>query len=144
MRWCNEPLETLLAGLDSYRKGEPLQLALMSLDLSVKTFAKAIPIPIEANDGACRLSVELASPKGELFGIWGAGFVADEVVSLNAHSEGEVLDQTVRASARGAFFSLVAPAVVGKQAGTASTTASGKQCKVTVRYEWGVPAMKIQ
>ncbi len=128
-----------------YVKGAPLRMIVISTDQTVKAFAEVYPFPIEANDGSCRLWVELISTQGTAFAIYGEGFGVEEEVTASSRSDGEIIRKTQQASPDGTLpVVIIAPAVVGKRSGTASFTVAGKSCAPTVNYEWGPPALKIQ
>ncbi|MGH9862622.1 MAG: hypothetical protein ACRD35_04285, partial [Candidatus Acidiferrales bacterium] len=146
--WCAD-FEKSRFGLDSPRAGQPFRLGLISSDLAIRGFAKEIPIPIEAQDGPCRLSVELASPTGEAFAVWGEGFPPGEEIVSSGASDADVIPEYnekaySKAPDTGKILWLVSPAVVGKQSGWYMLTVTGKSCKVTVKFQWGPPAMQVQ
>jgi hypothetical protein len=141
--WCDKPLEVmnlLMVGA----KGEPKRAALISQDFKVRSFAEIISFPIEATDGPCRLTVELAEPVGEAFKIAGEGFEPNEEVSVTDQSEDEVLGIKDKADATGRIGALLLPAVLGKNSGAASWTVQSKACHVRVDYNWGKAAFEWQ
>jgi hypothetical protein len=131
--------------IHGYLKGEPLAIIVTSTDRTVQAFADVYPFPIEGKDGSCRLWVELISHRGTAFAVHGEGFAADEDVTTSSRSDGEDIRKAEKAHSDGTLsVNIVAPAVVGKQSGTATFIAAGKSCAPTVNYEWGPPALKIQ
>jgi hypothetical protein len=127
-----------------FAKGEPLEYALISTDQTVRAFTRVVLFPIEAKDGECLLSVELASREGDLFLVIGQGFESEGEVTTESRSDGEVLKGKQPLSHDGKFANIASPAVKGKRSGKASFTAFGKGCNPTVDYEWGPPALKSQ
>jgi hypothetical protein len=110
-------VEPLFLSADDYSKGQPFDVALVSTDETIKAYAKVIPFPIEAEEGRCRLWVELASPKADGFLIQGEGFEPDEEVTTTSRSNGEVLEGTHKVPPDGKLFAVVLPVVIGKQEG---------------------------
>jgi hypothetical protein len=137
-----QPLQDISVG--AYARGQAFNLALMNEDKSIQVFATVIPFPIEASSGTCQLTAELAARDGTTFMITGGGFEPNETINMISNSEGEVLPFTVQAGPDGVFHSMELPAVVGKQSGTVSDTATGKKCNLTLKYTWGPDALQIQ
>jgi hypothetical protein len=115
----------------------------MSTDETVKTYARVIPFPIEARDKSCHIWVEQTSFDGTLFMIWDEGFEPGEVIRATTTSEGETQSQDNKVSSDGRCALILSPAVKGKDSGTASYTAVGKSCKVSLKFDWGRAAMTI-
>ncbi len=131
--------------LGNYARGQPLKIALMTSDGSIKVFAKVVPFPIEVTNGqGCRLTVELASADGETFQIRGEGFAPQEPLTNYDRSEDELMTLSQTADAQGRVTIISFPAVTGKQSGTASQRLVGKSCDLTVEYQWGPAALEIQ
>lgn len=126
-----------------YHKGEPLDLALVSTDGTVRAFAHAYPFPIWAQDGKCSLTVELNDPEGKFFTVLGEGFDPGETVKISTSSEKETKEDSQQASPDGGLQALLAPRVIGKESGSATFTAIGNSCHPKVTFEWGKRAMKI-
>jgi hypothetical protein len=128
-----------------YAMGQALNMALMNSDKSIRVYAKVIPFPIEATDGKrCYLSVELLSRDGLSFTISGRGFEPNEEIVDKSRSENEAMETTETSDSNGTFGIVEFPAVTGKQSGTAQHTVTGKQCNLTVQYEWGTTALEIK
>lgn len=145
-RWSSKgrKFEHVRLSLYDFAKGEPMEYALISADQAVRAFTRVVLFPIEAKDGECVLSVQLGSREGDLFLVMGRGFEPEGDVTIESHSNGEVLRDRSRLSRDGKFATVVAPPVEGRHSGKASFTASGKGCNPTVEYEWGPPALKKQ
>jgi hypothetical protein len=126
----------------NFAKGEPFRLGVISSDGSVRAFARVVPDPIEASDGPCRLSVELASPDGLMFVLHGDGFEPDVELTTVTVSGKEKLNNTFRNSTDGKFAIPILPGVVGKKSGSTTVTVSSKSCTVPVRFDWGRAALK--
>ncbi len=129
-------------GLSSYSKGEALSIALMTADRSVIAYGKVILFPIEASEGSARVWVELLSTSGDMFGVYGAGFEANEEIAVTSNSEGEVIRISVKCDSQGRFTIVVLPAVVGKASGQASYTVTAKVGTLAVSFDWGPPALR--
>lgn len=134
-----EPFESV--NLSDFAKGQALKVALMTADKSIMVFAKVIPIPIEATDNRCHLSVELLSFDGNNFEIAGEGFGSKETLAIiNAIGKYEET-----ANDDGTYGPTVYwPAVVGEESGLASYQVIGKNCNVSVEFELGPPALQVQ
>ena len=130
--------------LGQHAKGEPASFAIVSTDRSVKAFAKFVPFPIEAEHGNCRISLELISPDGEMFGVSGEGFEPNEEVTTVSRSNGEVLQSKKKTSSDGSLPPVVLLPAAISQEHKSSYTVVGRLCSVTVDYEWGPPALKKQ
>lgn len=124
--------------LTGYVKGEPLEVAIMSADKTVKAFAKVTPFPIESTQGRCRLWLELASGDGMSFIARVEGFEPNEEVTVISQSDGETIETSRKLSTIGAANPTVLfPGVIGKEDGTARYTVVGRACNVSVEYDWG-------
>ncbi|MFN8498682.1 MAG: hypothetical protein U0641_12590 [Anaerolineae bacterium] len=121
-------------------RGEPLAVAAMSDDGSVKGYGVVIPFPIEATgDGGCRMGAELMSTDGTKWAMYGEGFEPGEDVAVTmqlpkgkpdrftdkANADG-TLDEGLSADMEGAF----------------SITAQGRSCTVTLEFPWGKAGMQ--
>ena len=133
--------EMTIAALD-YSKGEPFEVAVISSDKKIKTFAKAYPIPIEAREGNCRIWMELISPDGNAFVVQGEGFQPEKELTTTSRSDGEVIESKVKVGSDGTFGAGLLPAVEGKKSGTASYTVVSGSCSLTLEYEWGAAAFE--
>jgi thiol-disulfide isomerase/thioredoxin len=122
---------------DGFAEGEALQVALMSEDRTIVALAKTIPNPIESVRDPYRIWVELATANSSGFIIWGEGFEPNKEMNTVSISEGETVMSKIRADAEGRFMTMVLPAVVGKQSGSASYSVAGKSGEVKVHYHWG-------
>ena len=130
--------------LSEYARGEPLEVMLVSNDRTQRGYARIIPHPIEAKGSSCRLSAQVGSQRGDVFGILGEGFEPGEEVVTESRSNGEVVQSKQVIPTDGKFGVVVTPGVTGKQSGTASFTVTGKNCTVSLSYEWGPSALKPQ
>jgi len=138
-------LQKLSFHLSRFARGEPVRMAVISTDQTIKAYARAYPLPIEATDNRCHLWVELLAPTGKSFLIQGEGFEPGEEVTTLSTSGSEVIRKTQTVLADGTLDPATAlPAVVGKDSGVAAFSVSAKSCAPTVQYEWGPPAMKVR
>jgi hypothetical protein len=124
-----------------YPHGAVWEVALASVDRTLTAFAKVIPYPITARDGACTVSLELASRRGDRFVASGAGFApGEEVITESRYSEG-MIQKRWRISPEG----LLSPDVILHGASGTNHSAryavKGRSCNVVVEYEWGKPAL---
>ena len=118
--------------LGSFAKGEPATFALVSIDREAKAFARIVPFPLEARDGACRLWLELMSPQGTAFLVQGEGFEPGEEVKSLSRSDGERLTGRETISPEGTYGPVVVfPAAVSRKH-KASYSVSGGTCSVKV------------
>lgn len=132
--------------LDRFRKGEWGELRLVSIDGSVKALGTMVPFPIEATEAGCKVSLRLISRTGDTFFVIGKGFEPGEKVETISRSNGEVRRHTTQVEQDGLLPpTYVSPEVADvKRDHKASYTVSGPSCNVTVNYEWGTAALKIQ
>jgi len=138
------PLEKILLQAIDFAKGQPYEVGLISTDQTIKAFAKKIPFPLEARGygGPCRLTMEIVSPDGHAFAVYGEGFDRNEEIETESQSDGGVLKSKNKTSEDGTFVAILLPAVVGKKTGSSSFKAVGKFCHATVEYQWGTAALK--
>lgn len=130
--------------LSGFVKGEPLDIALVAPDGSLKIFSTLIPFPIQATGmNNCRLATVLRSSDGTLFEISGAGFEPNEKLDGFSQSESEQLSSKLQAGADGTWRVIMLPAVIGKSGGTASFETFGQKCTLKVTYDWG-SALTVQ
>jgi len=122
-----------------YPRGAVWEVALASVDLTLTAFAKVIPYPISARDGACTVSLDLASRRGDRFVTSGSGFAPGDDVITESRYSGRVIHKRWRISPEG----LLPPDVILHGAsGTdhnARYAVKGRSCNVVVEYEWGSP-----
>ena len=120
-------------------------MALVDNQNRILTFTKTIPFPIAAKgEGRCHLWVELGSLSGTLFAIYGEGFEPGEEINFVVRSENEETNGRRKLRENGKFATILFPAVIGKQSGLATYTATGQRCNLKVEFEWGPPALKLQ
>lgn len=125
----------------SYPRGAFWEVALASVDRTLTAFAKVIPHPITARDGACTVSLELASRRGDRFVASGAGFApGDEVITESRYFQ-RMIQKRWRISPEG----LLPPDVILHGASgtdhSARYAVKGRSCNVMVEYEWGKQAL---
>jgi hypothetical protein len=120
-----------------YPRGAVWEVALSSVDLTLMAFAKVIPYPLTARDGACTVSLELASRRGDRFVASGSCFTAgDEVITESRYSEW-IIQKRWRISPGGLLLQDV---ILHRGNGTdrrGRYTVKGRSCNVVVEYEWG-------
>ncbi len=141
---CLVALEKVRNSVDNYHKAEPLDYLMVSLDGTVRAYARAYPFPIQAKDGKCTLTVELENTKFTSFVIRGAGFEPDEKVMTSSSFGNDATAGTELASSQGEFAAPVHADLPGKNSGSATFAATGHSCHPTVTYEWGKAAKEVQ
>jgi hypothetical protein len=124
-----------------YPRGAAWELGLVSADRTLLAFARTIPYPITARDGACTVQLELVSPRGSHFVATGAGFAPGDEAIIEAQYFGQSTEKRQRISSEG----LLPPSVLAHQATGADRSAryavKARSCKVVVDYEWGEAAL---
>jgi hypothetical protein len=131
--------------LDEASKGEPFDIALVTLDGNTVGFAHVVPFPIKVTGpDKCEMDVELSSADGMAFLIRGAGYQPGETINVTDRSEDEVITDQITAQQDGTWLSIEFPAVVGKPSGNASYSASGQRCQLTLPFAWGSDALVVQ
>ena len=140
----DSPTEAQTFNVQNFAKGEAFNIELATADNQYRAFGEVIPFPIEARDHNCHVWVEVESADGTVFSINGEGFVPNETITSDGHSESESMTTTEQADGSGAFNTVLLPAVIGKQSGTTGTIYTGKNCKVSISFDWGPPAMTLQ
>ncbi len=126
-----------------YVPGQAFDLTLVS-DASGKfAHARTIPFPIEARGtGGCSISVSVESESGHLFFAILQGFEAGEEVQITSQYKSESTRSSHAASERG---DIGFPILFGRgDRGTATLTATGNNCTVSLRYNVGEDAIVPQ
>ena len=138
------PLDQMSFGPGPYPRGALWEVAIISVDRKLQAFAKAIPQPISARDGACEIALQLVSHRGERFLASGGGFFPGDDVITESRYAGRVIEKHVRISSE----SLLPPQVLLHGAADADRNARyqirGRSCTVVVDYKWGEPALERQ
>jgi len=135
-------LEEIALDPGPYPKGAVWMVALASDDHKLSAFAKVIPHPIAARDGACAVSLELISLHGNRFLASGAGFTPGEDVDVELRSAGRVTHRKQRVSAEGRLPSDVVSHGEISAVPTARYAVKALACGPAVEYEWGEAALK--
>jgi hypothetical protein len=134
-------LEELVLDPGSYPRGAVWEVALVSADQAVTAFAKVVPRPIAAQQGACGLSLELVSRRGDRFLAAGQGFAPGEPVVVELQQARGTTEKRVRALPDGKL----PPDVITHGTAAADVHAryvvKGRACEVAVDYTWGEPAL---
>ena len=134
-------LDQMVFQPEAYPRGAIWEVALASADLTITAFAKVIPRPIVARDGACEVSLKLVSHRGERFLVSGSGFAPGDVVIVESRYLGRVNQKERRASAAGLLpAEVISHAALGDDR-SARYSVKGRYCEVAVEYEWGEPAL---
>ena len=124
-----------------YPRGAVWMVALASDDYKLSAFAKVIPHPIVARDGACAVHLELISLHGNRFVASGDGFAPGEEVDIELRSSGRVTQRKERTSAEGLLpLDVVSHGAISTNS-NARYEVKGPACKPVVEYEWGEAAL---
>jgi len=124
-------------------RGEWVEVGFISQDKSVKGFVHFAPFPIEAFDKSCHVWLELIVP-GRVFSVDGEGFVPGESVTTISTSGREKLSGELVVAEDGKLpVSIVIAGNVWKQY-DANYTVEGRDCRVSVDYQWGRPSTEWQ
>ena len=135
-------LDAIAIGPGPYPRGAAWDVALVSIDRTIKAFARVIPHPIVASDGPCTVSLELVSERGDHFLASGAGFVPGEEVRIESWSAGQAFRRRSRITTMGLLLSdVISHAAVGPE-WRAGYSVKGRSCEVALEYEWGEPALR--
>jgi hypothetical protein len=103
----NDPIDIITTPI----AGEPVRMALISNDGTVKVFAKVVPVPLRGKDHSCTLDVTLLSPGSEIISIEGAGFDPDTELTVTSDSGKEHIVSTKKADAAGHYSMVTLPYV---------------------------------
>jgi len=128
--------------LGSYPRGAAWWVAIASPDQKITAFARVVPYPIAARDGACSLSLELISLYGNRFIALADGFPAGEQVEIETRASGTVSRKRQRVPADGRL-----PLDVVEHGTLAADTVAryavkARSCAPAVEYRWGESALK--
>jgi hypothetical protein len=134
-------LDDLTFGPGPYPRGAAWEAALVSSDRAVRIFAKTVPYPITADDGTCKLSLELSSHLGDRFAASGKGFPPGEDVLTQLQYSGRLIQKQSRISLEGMLPpDLISHRAISADRG-ASYTVKARSCEVSVEYSWGEAAL---
>ena len=134
-------LDQMSFGPGTYPRGALWEVALISVDRKLQAFAKAIPQPISARDGACEIALQLVSHRGDKFVASGSGFVPGDNLITESRYAGRVIEKRLRISAEGLLLpQVLLHGAVGSDHG-ASYSVKGRSCAIAVEYSWGGSAL---
>ena len=137
--WCKRPLADVGFTVGQFVRGEPYRLALISTDDSVRVYGEIIPHPLEATNGACRITAEMGA--SGVYVLRGSGFRPGEPVESRSRSGG-TQETTLAADSAGNVGIVAVVAVPGKKGGDASQEFRGAACRVKLEYGWGDRALR--
>jgi hypothetical protein len=129
----NDPINLVLRPV----AGEPVRLALISGDESIKVFANTVPIPLRGTDQGCTIDAVLLTPGAELVWIEASGFRPNSTLTVSSSSGGEVRGEDKRANADGSFRTAILPYVEGLSHGVVTVTLKSAKCSPSVKVPWG-------
>lgn len=125
-----------------YPRGAAWWVAIASEDHKTAAFARVIPYPIAARDGACSISLELISVYGNRFIAIGSGFPPGEEVDIESHASGTVSRKRQRVYADGVLpLDVVSHGTLGADA-LARYVVRARTCAPALEYRWGESALK--
>jgi hypothetical protein len=125
-----------------YPRGAAWWVAVASEDQKTTAFARVVPYPIAARDGACSISLEMISLFGNRFIALGSGFPPGEEVEVETRASGSVNRKRLRVEPDGRL----PLGVVEHGTLSADTIAryrvKARACAPVVEYRWGESALK--
>jgi hypothetical protein len=130
---ADDPIDLVLRPI----AGEPVRLALISSDQSIKVLANTVPIPLRGADQGCTLDAVLLSPGAEVVWIEAAGFIPKGTITVRSSSEGELRGDDKKANADGSFRTAILPYVEGLSHGVVTVTLKSGKCSPSVKIPWG-------
>ena len=134
-------LEELVLDPGSYPRGAVWEVALVSADQAIMAFAKVVPRPIAAQQGACGLLLELVSRRGDRFLAAAWGFTPGESVVVELQQARGTTEARVRVLPDGRLPLNVISHASAAADPHARYTVKGRACEVAVDYTWGEPAL---
>jgi hypothetical protein len=129
----NDPIELVLRPI----AGEPVRLALISADQSLKVLANIVPIPLRGTDQGCTIDAVLLTPGAEVVLIEAAGFVPNSNLTISSSSEDEPQGGEKKANADGSFRTAILPYVEGLTHGVVTMTLKSAKCSPSINVSWG-------
>ena len=125
-----------------YPRGAAWWVAIASEDHKTAAFARVIPHPIAARDGACSLSVELISLHGNRFIAIASGFPPGQDVDVESRASGTTSRKRQRVDADGTLpLDVLEHGTVAADA-VARYSIKASACAPAVEYRWGQSALK--
>jgi hypothetical protein len=136
-----ERLEDMVLRPGPYPRGAAWEVALVSADRSFAAFARTIPYPITNSDGACSISLELLSKRGDRFFVTGSGFAPGEDVMTESRFDGRIEQKRKRIPLDGLLPKhVISHAAIGTDR-SARYMVKSRTCEVAVDYDWGEAAL---
>lgn len=130
--------------IHDYHMAEPIHVAVISTDGTVRAYAKAYPFPVQGQDAGCALTVTMDNSKATLFSIEATGFEPQEEVMVTT-TAGKAGTKSQQVSAKGNFAYIIDYSHgMGANSGSETFTVAAKSCHPSVTYDWGKTAMKVQ
>jgi hypothetical protein len=124
-----------------YPRGAAWWVAIASEDQKTTAFARVVPYPIAARDGACSISLELISLYGNRFIALGDGFPAGEEVEIETRASGSVSRKRQRVPPDGRLpLDVVEHGTLSADA-IARYMVKARACAPAVEYRWGDSAL---
>ncbi len=129
----NDPIDLALRPVP----GEPARFGVVSMDGSIKVFAKIVPLPLKGEDKGCSVEAVLLTPGSELVLIEGTGFPPNSDIALDSESEGERHGGKAKTDADGRYVSGILPYKQGVARGTTKVNLKASGCSPSVSFPWG-------
>jgi hypothetical protein len=127
-----------------YPRGAAWWVAIASEDHKTAAFARVVPHPIVARDGACSVTLELISLYGNRFIAIASGFPGGGQVDIESNASGAVTRKRLRVDADGTLpLDVVSHGTLGADAVARYAVKAGA-CAPVVEYRWGESALKDQ
>jgi hypothetical protein len=120
--------------------GEPVRMALISTDSSVKLFTKTVPVPLEGKDRGCRVEAILLTAGAEAVMLEADGFAPNSELTILSLSGTETRTDKKSADANGHYSMVDLPYVEGVDHGSVSVTIKSAKCSPSVTVNWGKPS----
>ena len=129
----NDPIDLALRPVP----GEPARFGLVSMDGSIKVFAKIVPLPLKGEDKGCSVEAVLLTPGSELVLIEGTGFPPNSDIVLDSESEGERHGGKAKTDAEGRYATGILPYKQGVARGKTTVNLKSAGCSPSVSFPWG-------
>ncbi len=130
------PLDLTITNVE---RGEPFRFAVFSGPRNLMVVGATIPLPIEVNEGSCRIEAIRLMPHFEVAWLKLSGFTPSSTLTMDGSSYGERHTGTLRANSKGEGELLLLPYVKGQTWGTSVITVTDGKCSPKISFEWGTP-----
>ncbi len=132
------PVDLTLANVD---RGQPFRFAVFSGPRRLIVVGATIPVPIEVEDGGCRIEAIRLMRRFEVAWLKVSGFTPSATLTMDGSSYGERHTGTLRANGSGEGELLLLPFVKGHASGTSVITVTDGKCAPKISFEWGTSSV---